>query len=437
MKRNVFSSVLTVLAGACLAGLLWRLRGSHGWGSSWGVLAFGFVFLLFLASVPGRKGSISFPLLSLAAFSFMLTTPSWGTFLAALDGTQTLDAKGSDVIAEVGVHPLSAVLLLVCLGFGLSPLFGVLTGKAFGGKAWKWQHFLFLALVYYGVTIAAQTTIAHPIVRALQPECVRTFADALQTNGIQHGVYRSYLAHFASINWAKKLLGGRHYFASVQAVSRAFGAAGALLFTRCFLRDKSAARTGAVLCGAFACAITVSDLFFYFGDCGLLPDRVAPWSMWEYCTGFLFGGIATAYLLQKPTTPEVRLPLRLSPKAQYAVGYVLFAAAAAINIVRPALVRMDESRFLVPAGIAAGLLAACAALILRKQQSGSLDRIRPESFARAMTIFFAGYFALLYLCAGDSELRNLAMLHNALVLSSLLVVLLWCLTAGCASNARE
>ena len=68
--------------------------------------------LLFLAAQPGRKGDVKFPVLSLAAFSCMLTTPSWGTFLNSLGGIQTLDAKGTEEVAEVFVHPLSAAALL-------------------------------------------------------------------------------------------------------------------------------------------------------------------------------------------------------------------------------------------------------------------------------------------------------------------------------------
>ena len=436
MKKQTALSCLTVLAGACLAGLLWRLRGSHGWGSSWGVLAVGFVFLLFLAAVPFRKGEISFPFLAVTAFSFMLTTPSWGTFLSSLDGVQTLDAKGSDAIVEVAVHPLSAVFLLVCLGFGLAPFFGVLTGKAFGGKPWKWQHYLFLVLVFYAVSLLAQATFAHVLVRLAQPECVQAFSDGLREKEIDGTVYRTYLAHFASINWAKRIVGGRHYFASVQAVARAFGAAAALLYTRFAVRDKAAAKTGAVVCGAFAFAITVSDLFFLFGDAGVLPEQIAPWSMWEYGTGFLFGGIVTRYLLQKPMTMETVLPQRVPEKARMWIGFVPFFAAAAINIVRPALVRMDESRFLVPAVIAAGLLAVGAAVVLYKQQSSKL-RLRPETFSRAAVACFTAYFALLYLFAGDAEMQDLSTLHNALVLSSLLVVLLWCTASGFAQNETE
>ena len=51
-KNSKLYNVLAVLVGALLLGFLWRVRGEHGWGSSWGLLNAGFVFaLIFLGFI--------------------------------------------------------------------------------------------------------------------------------------------------------------------------------------------------------------------------------------------------------------------------------------------------------------------------------------------------------------------------------------------------
>ncbi|MBR5620666.1 MAG: hypothetical protein IKW76_13100, partial [Clostridia bacterium] len=106
-KTNKLRALTQTLVGALVMGMLWRFRGSHGWGAAWGVLACGFVLTLFLTAVIGEKKNVSFAVLSLTALSFMLTTPSWGTFLSAVTGVQSLSAKGTQTAVEVFVHPAS------------------------------------------------------------------------------------------------------------------------------------------------------------------------------------------------------------------------------------------------------------------------------------------------------------------------------------------
>ena len=88
-QKSGLRAAAEILIGALLLGMLWRFRGSHGWGAAWGVLACGFVFTLFLTALLRPKKNVSFAVLSLTALSFMLTTPSWGTFLSSVTGVQS------------------------------------------------------------------------------------------------------------------------------------------------------------------------------------------------------------------------------------------------------------------------------------------------------------------------------------------------------------
>ena len=433
--NSLLRAVADVLTGALLLGMLWRFRGSHGWGAAWGVLACGFVFTLFLTAMLRQKKDVSFAMLSLTALSFMLTTPSWGTFLSSVTGVQALSAKGSDAVTEVFVHPASAAALMLCLGFGMVAVFGVLLGKCFGGKVWRVRDFVLVLAAFYVVTSLMQATLSHVVFRLIQPESVRAFAADLQANGIADGVYKTYLRHFGNIEWGKKYVGGRHYFAAIEAISRAVAAAAVLLVVRFLVRDKQAAKTGAVICGAFALAITLSDIWFFLDGGGVhaaqgfsLPDWIAAWSTWEYCTGFVAGGIITAYVRRLSVTTQVTLPQKISGKPHSPLAYILFfIGGLGANVVRPMLVRMDRSSMQIPATTLAVLAVIAVSVLICRKWGAALDRAPSDRFACALVAFFAGYFLLLYLFAYEPQIHEMQMLHNILVLISYAGVTAWCL----------
>ena len=424
-----------MIVGALLLGMLWRFRGSHGWGAAWGVLACGFGFVLFLTAVLGKERRVSFAVLSVTAFSFMLTTPSWGTFLSGATGMQSLTVKGSDAVTDVLVHPASAVVLMLCLGFGMVAVFGVLLGKCFGGKAWRLRDFAVVLLVFYCVTMLMQATLAHVILRVLQPEAVRVFAADLAEKGVTNGVWRTYLSHFGNIDWGKKYLGGRHYFAAIETISRAVGAVAVILAVRFIVRDKQAAKTGAVVCGAFAFAITAADVFFFIDGGGMhgaqgfaLPDWIAAWSTWEYCTGFLAGGIITAYVRRLSVTTDLSLPDKLPQKARSILAYVLFfIAGLGVNVVRPMLVRMERSALQIPLVIVAVLAVVGVSVLLSRKWGVLLESAPSDKLATALVGFLGGYYLLLYLFAYEPQVHELQMLHNILVLISYAGVTAWCI----------
>ena len=437
-KQSGFRAAADILTGALLLGMLWRFRGSHGWGAAWGVLACGFVFTLFLTALSGQMKNVSFAVLSVTALSFMLTTPSWGTFLSGITGIQSLTAKGSDVAAEVFVHPASAAALMLCLGFGMVAVFGVLLGKCFGGKTWRLRDYVLVLVVFYAVCLLMQATLSHPVFRLLQPESVRVFADDLQAKDVADGVYKTYLHHFGKIDWGKKYLGGRHYFAAIEAISRAVAAAAVLLAVRFGVRDRQAAKTGAVVCAAFALAITLSDIWFFLDGGGYrgaqscsLPDWIAAWSSWEYCTGFIAGAIITAYVRRLSVTTQITLPRKLEGKPRAAAAYILFfVGGLGLNVVRPMLVRMERSSLQIPAVILAVLAVVAVSVPVCRRWGVLLERAPSDRFARALTAFFAGYFLLLYLFAYEPQIHEMRMLHNVLVLVSYACVTAWCLTGS-------
>lgn len=434
-QKDTLCAAADIAVGALLLGMLWRFRGSHGWGAAWGVLACGFVFVLFLTAVIGKKERVSFAALSATALSFMLTTPSWGTFLSAVTGVQELSAKGQDAVTQASVHPASAAAMMLCLGCGMVAVFGVLLGKCFGGKAWRLRDYALVLAAFYIVCLLMQATASHAVFRLMQPEAVRVFEADLRANGIEDGVFKTYLRHFGSIDWGKKYIGGRHYFAAIETISRSVAAVSTLLVVRFGIKDRQAAKTGAVVCGAFALAITVSDVWFFLSGGGYrgtqgfaLPDWIAAWSTWEYCTGFLAGGIITAYVRRLSVTTDVALPDKLPQKARGLAAYMLFfVGGLGLNVVRPMLVRMERSSMQIPAVILAVLAVIGVSVLACRKWGATLENAPSDRFARALVAFFAGYFLLLYLFAYEPQVHEVRMLHNILVLISYAGVTAWCM----------
>lgn len=424
-----------VLIGALLGGFLWRVRGTHGWGSSWGLLNAGFLLTLFLTAVLGRKKKPSLPLISLTALSFMLTSPAWGTLLEQITGVLRLslpEGGSKDYL----ISPVSGVIMMLCMGFGLAGAFGVTLGGCFSDKKWRIWDYVAVAAVLLAVTYAAKATVAHLFVKLAEPQAAAAFADGLKEAGIDGSVYKAYLAHFNSDPWAKKIAGGRNYYACVSAFSAALAAAAAILTTRFLIKDKYAARTGALVCGAFAFSITLSDLFFFFGSGGYrmsqgfsLPDSFAPWSLWEYFTGFFAGGIVTFYIV-KTARPEPETPSLLD-KMPRKVGNALFffltcIGGIGLNAVRPVLVRLDESKLMIPATVSAALIVLAVCLILCRKYGARWEKIPLPLIARSLCAAFVVYIFVLYMFVGEGNFSSIGMVHNILVCISAAAVVARC-----------
>ena len=437
MKKQRSSAILSVLLGALLTGFAWRVRGTGGWGAAWGLLNAGMLLTLYLIAARGRKDGASLSLVALTAFSFMFTAPAWGTLLTQITGVMTVEyAAGQQTVF---VSPASGILLMLCMGFGLAALFGVMLGRCFSGKAWRLRDYAAVLVVFLIVSYGAKASVAHLLVKAAQPQTVEAFRAGLAEAGIEKTPFAAYLAHFNAEGWAKKIAGGRHYYACVSAFSSALGSLAAILSARFLVKDKYAAKIGLAVCGAFAFAITLSDLFFWFGSGGWhmeqglsLPDGWAAWSLWEYFTGFLAGGIITAVVLK--TAPDVPAGERLLPtvpeKPKTALLYLLcWVGLIGVNAVRPLQRRLDENTVLMIVGIVIGVVAVLAlSLILRKKCGWALEKVPMPQLAPALCGAFVLYDTLvcLFVSTDEPAIRSVTDLHNILLLVSCISVTVCC-----------
>ncbi len=436
--KDTAKKLLTILMGAMLLGLLWRVRGEHGWGSSWGLLNAGFVFTLFVVLIKGARQRLDIKHVALISISFMFTTPGWGTLLNQITGViyspEDVTLGLETTYTSIG----SAVFLMLCLGFGLASLFGIMLGKSFSAKEWRLRHFLILLAIFYATDLIADAFISPFILNAVQPEAAEVFEKGLALNQIDGSAYEVYLSHFKDVSWAKKIEGGRNYFQSVQVITAAIKAITSILATRFILKDRVAAKTGAVVCAAFAFGITVSDLFFYFGNGGYhmlnepyLPEFFYAWGCWEYFTGFVAGAIITAFIVF--LKPEADLPEVVFKKVPQKIKDVLIFMAGMIfligfNVVRPVMVRFEDSNAMIPAIIIATLFAIGIVIIFVKVYGFDGAKQGFYKFALMLLFFFVAFINIVYLVIGTPDcihlFSNFGFQHTMAIMSAGLV-LLW------------
>lgn len=440
-SRSKIYDIFTIIIGALLMGMMWRVRGTHGWGSSWGLLTAGVLFTLFLTAAIGERKKLNFAWSSLTAISFMITVPAWGTLLNQITGVLKLD-EGFAYIS-----PWSGVFMMLCLGFGVASVFGVMLGRGFSNKRWKFYHVILLVAVFFAAYYLAMATVSHLILNLVQPEAAKVFVDDLRKVGIDGSAYKVFMQHFDNDSWAKKFtmdalgrtsVAGRNYFQEIMTISSAVSAVVVLLTTRFVIKDKRAAAVGTVTCIAFAVAITVSDLFFYFGNGGYhmlqgttLPESFAPWSLWEYFTGFIAGGTITAFMLNlKPEDDFCEIAFgKLPEKVVHILTFILgFIGMIGINVVRPVLERFDNSDNMIIYTVIAVVVTLIICILVAKKYGCALQNVSYEKFCAVALPCMAVYTFIAYMFIGCKEYQNytsIGMLHNILVTVSLICILIW------------
>lgn len=437
-ENTVLKNVLTVLLGALLMGLLWRVRGEHGWGSSWGLLNAGFVFTMFLVVIKGSRQKLDIGWLSLTALSFMMTTPGWGTLLSQITGiiydAEDWSMGGSDVYTSIG----SAVFLMLCLGFGLASIFGIMLGRGFSEKQWKTKDFIILIAVFYITDLIATAVISPFILNAVQPEAAEVFEKGLEIQGIDGSAYSVYMEHFKDVSWAKKIDGGRNYFQSCDVITATIKAIASLLTVRFIIKDRVSAKTGAVVCSAFAIGITLADLFFYFGNGGYhelhesyLPEFFYPWGCWEYFTGFIAGGIITAFILTlkpKADVPELafqKIPEKPKKILTFILGTLFMVG---VNIVRPVLVRYEDSDKVIIATAIATISAIGLIVYLVKEYGVNVSKSNIQTQSQYLLKYFIVLILGIYLLVGTPDcthlLDNYGFQHLMVIISGT-ILLIW------------
>lgn len=436
--KNNAQNIISILIGGLLMGFLWRVRGTHGWGSSWGLLSAGLLYTLFVIMLLGERKKLNIGWFSLTVASFMLTSPAWGTFLSQITGvlyseSSWINETGGTVYTSVG----AAIFIMLCTGLGMAAIFGIMLGRGFSDKQWKIKDFIILLAVFYGTYLLSELTVSHWILNLIQPEAAELFEKGLVTSGYDMSAYEAFVKNLGGISWAKKIDGGRNYFASIITISSAIRCICALISVRFITKDKTAAKIGAVVSGAFAFSITVSDLFFYFANGGYhmegtpaFTEFIAAWSCWEYFTGFIAGIIITAVLVfmkKREDVPENTFDF-VPRKVQTVLTFILSSIfVIGFSIARPIMIRNDETEFALFFTILAVLVAIVSVTLINYKWGLNLKNTEMLTFSRYMLPLFTVFTFIVYMFMGDEPCyRDINRLHTVMVIVSFVAVLGWC-----------
>lgn len=419
------SAVLAALVGALLTGMMWRLRGDHGFGGSFGMYCVLTVLLLFLVWLFPRKNKVNLPFVTLASLAGAVTAGGWGTINHQITGVLTTTGlfPGEEVVSEIAVSPLTGVVTMLLLGFGWLPLFGMMLAMYFSDRKYQFFNALEGTAVFYAARYLFKFTAAPAVYRLLCPQAVKLFEDGLNAYGVKESPQSLLLKCMgdqskkiaAAVNGEamkikiKDIPGGRNFFTCCAVLAAAFGALALIVYFAARFRDRKGAAITALICCAMAVAITVPDALFLVRS----PQALAQnsWSFWEYGTGFLFGLLTVLVLLpfakQKLKNNVTLFELKGLPKwLKKTIAVLSFVCTFCLAPVMVVFSRIDvqSEKAVLPATIAAGVIALAVTVWFTVKNKKTLSPLgKPPAKAQLACPILTAVFLLLYYFIGPAR----------------------------------
>ncbi|MBR4766705.1 MAG: hypothetical protein IK085_08080 [Clostridia bacterium] len=468
--------LLSVILGALLGGLMWRFRGTHGYGGSWGLIAVGtaltlLIFAFYGSTIKSRNG---FVLLPVFAISAGLTVTGWGASNGLLSGyiysVAEFPGEGEKVLL---FSQPRALVIMMLMGFGLSCLFGLFAGSLFSGRNYKLCDYFILIAVFFFFSYLAKATFSHLFIKAVSPQIVDLFKDGLNAAGKTGSPWKVYMSHFDKIPWGKKIPFGRAYFEIIEHISHAFAAIALIIFDIVVFKDRKTALFSLFFNISTAFAITAADFFNVAGTGRGIIEKIPKltpftqnnWSMWEFCTGFLIGlflMLIIALMSGKEQTEKEEYGAK-SKKMRFAGAFTAGVYLFALVPLRAFVMRITgylENKGVIESEspydiIGIAVLTVIAAVfvfiklkknIFTKEQSAPVDCSLSVFSHRALTAYIltAGIFfifmpgGVLYeLPAGEGFFTALFTPEHIVPAIVICAFVLWCLLWGVRAKKAE
>jgi len=428
---------MLVLGCAIMTGFMWRVRGSHGWGSMWGMFAVGVMLVLFIFAFFGNRQKMRLEAIPIAVILLGITNGGWGTLNSQMGGylQSTVPFTGQEAVDITEISAGSGMTIMLLLGFVWMPLFAMFIASLFSKKQYKFWHYIILIAVFYAVVYLFQFVVAHYILPFISPEAVEGFKLGLADRGHDMSPMMAYIEKLGDESWFKKIPYGRNYFACIRVISYSAGALVLSLATLIFKRDVVTSLVSFAINTISAISITLADIvmvidsdrgFFAAVKTENLPGFLqgSNWSLWEYLTGFLLGfGIMLllVYLPKKVTGGEGDFDYALPCKnkklyAAYSIIFTLFFTFV-LTVARPAGMRIaeifelkglgDEDTFTVIFAVIIGAIGFIPCIItahknIVKKNLPNVYAKRAEDFCLDYIPVYFGITALLYFVFSDS-----------------------------------
>ena len=431
---------LLVLMTAIMTGFMWRVRGTHGWGSMWGMFAVGVMLTLVIFAFFGNRRKMTLEVLPIAVILLGITNGGWGTLNSQMGGYlgSTVPFTGEETVAMAEISPWSGMAAMLLLGFGWMPLYAMFIGSLFSKKEYKIWHYITLIAVFYVVVYAFQFTVAHYIAPFVNSDAVELFKDGLADRGYDYSPMMAFIKNLGSEAWFKKIPYGRNYFATVRIISYTAGALVLSLAALIAKKDKVTAFISFAINAICSVSITLADVVMVLdSDRGFFRLKNLPgfleggnWSLWEYLTGFFlgFGIMLLLVCLPKKVTGgegwfEYKMPLKNAKLYAAYSAVMTLLATFVVTTARPLGMRIAEwmvykgwvAEEEIPSYIITAVFCVIGIIItasianknIIKKEMPNLFAVRTEDFClKAIPVYFA-VSAFGYFCTGDNNILSL------------------------------
>ena len=431
---------LLVLMTAVMTGFMWRVRGTHGWGSMWGMFAVGVMLTLVIFAFFGNRKKMTLEVLPIAVILLGITNGGWGTLNSQMGGYlgSTVPFTGEEAVAIAEISPWSGMAAMLLLGFGWMPLWAMFIGTLFSKKEYKIWHYITLIAIFYIVVYAFQFTVAHYIAPLVNSDAVELFKDGLADRGYDYSPIVAFAKNLGSEAWFKKIPYGRNYYATVRIISYTAGALVLSLATLIAKKDAVSAFISFAINAISAISITLADVVMVLdSDRGFFKLKNLPgfleggnWSLWEYLTGFLlgFGIMLLIVCLPKKVAGgegwfEYKMPLKNAKLYAAYSAVMTLLATFVVTTARPLGMRIAEwmvwkgwvAEEEVPSYIITAVFCVIGVIVtasianknIIKKEMPNLFAVRTEDFClKAMPVYFA-VTAFGYFCTGDNNILSL------------------------------
>lgn len=431
---------LLVLMTAIMTGFMWRVRGTHGWGSMWGMFAVGVMLTLVIFAFFGNRRKMTLEVLPIAVILLGITNGGWGTLNSQMGGYlgSTVPFTGEETVVMAEISPWSGMAAMLLLGFGWMPLYAMFIGSLFSKKEYKIWHYITLIVVFYVVVYAFQFTVAHYIAPFVNSDAVELFKDGLADRGYDYSPMMAFIKNLGSEAWFKKIPYGRNYFATVRIISYTAGALVLSLATLIAKKDKVTAFISFAINAICSVSITLADVVMVLdSDRGFFRLKNLPgfleggnWSLWEYLTGFFlgFGIMLLLVCLPKKVTGgegwfEYKMPLKNAKLYAAYSAVMTLLATFVVTTARPLGMRIAEwmvykgwvAEEEIPSYIITAVFCVIGIIItasianknIIKKEMPNLFAVRTEDFClKVIPVYFA-VSAFGYFCTGDNNILSL------------------------------
>ncbi len=359
---NALQKTLIAFTGALLLGAIWRMRGSGGFGSFWGMLAVACVYCFFLYLLFGEAQKITWGLFGVLVLAMAVTVDGWGTIVGQVTGRLHSWGPGDAAAYDVAVNPIMGWVWLIIIGLGWLPLFAFLIAQIFSEKSYSFKEFLVLTAIFYLVLYLGELVFSHLLIPLISPDAYALYANSL----VDATPWQDYLLNFKNQSYYETIAGGRNYAAMVSNLSKAIGALAIGLWVALKHKDAKTTKLYFGIIIIFGLSMSASNIFQFLGR-GCLYDFAAEsgtctapewlrqdhWGLWEYGTGFLAGLGITALLMATPPPEKVQHAdtedeesKNLIPKEHHQIFAVFSLGLLILSIIRPIGSRLENDVFI-------------------------------------------------------------------------------------------